>query len=569
VFIPLLVAAVSMTWVAGCAEIPTAGPVERGDQIQGTDDDPPVRVLPRGPIPGQSPVEVVKGFIDASASFENDHEVARKFLTPRADATWNPETGVTVIDDNPRRTLKADGGQVTLFAEQTASITSGGAFIPRGGVPITRSFHLKKEGDSWQISKVPQGLILDRIEVSLSYRAFDIFFMNPENSFLVPDPVYLPVEQSGSATSLVQALLDGPTSWLRPAVETLIPADTELVVESVPVENGIAKVDLSAEFLDAPPATLELAAAQITSTLLELSSSVTGVEISVEGSPLQLPPEPSVFTADTWDRYETDALTPALGPIFVRDGAVRRLQDGKPVPVQGALGRGGHDVREPSQSWDGSTVTALNQSASRLLLTHPFVSAGVAHVENGRHLLPATIDGDGRVWSLDVGGKRPQLRVLDGNHWKTAELQAPSGDIRSFRVSADGTRMAMVLRPDGEGVGSGQLLVGRVVQGADRLRVEAFRRIELSLSKVRHASWVDSTTLAVIGTSSGQAVGPLLININRTVTPLSTDALAHFTTVVGAPGLPLMADASQHEIWESNGTGWNKLTRGSDPAYPG
>ncbi|MFL6287584.1 MAG: LpqB family beta-propeller domain-containing protein, partial [Actinomycetes bacterium] len=82
-------------------------------------------------------------------------------------------------------------------------------------------------------------------------------------------------------------------------------------------------------------------------------------------------------------------------------------------------------------------------------------------------------------------------------------------------------------------------------------------------------SWVDSTTLAIIGTSSGQAAGPLLIDIDRTVTPFSTDALAHFTSIVGAPSLPLMAATSQSQIWESSGAGWTKLVKGSDPAYPG
>jgi hypothetical protein len=341
------------------------------------------------------------------------------------------------------------------------------------------------------------------------------------------------------------------------------------VVESVPVENGIAKVDLSAEFLDAEPAALNLAAAQITSTLLELSSSVTGVEISVEGNPLPLSSEPSVFTADTWDRYEPDALTPALGPIFVRSGVVQRFDNGKRDPVQGALGRGGHDVREPSQSWDGGTVTALDQTSTRLLVTHPFVSAGVADVESGKHLLPATIDGDGRLWLLDVGGKTPRLRVLDGDRWHAAYLQAPRGEIRSFRVSADGTRVAMVLRRLSQGTGSGQLLVGRVVQGADHLRVEGFRRVELTVSKVRDASWVDSTTLAAIGSTTGRGVEPLLINVNRTVTPLSTDVLVNLKSVVGAPGLPLMADTPQGEIWESSGSGWRYLLKGSDPAYPG
>jgi hypothetical protein len=202
-------------------------------------------------------------------------------------------------------------------------------------------------------------------------------------------------------------------------------------------------------------------------------------------------------------------------------------------------------------------------------VTHPFGSAGVADVKSGQQLLPATIDGDSRLWLLDVGGKRPKLRVLDGRHWHTAIVEAPRGDIRSFRVSPDGTRAALVLRREAAGSPGAELLVGRVVRGADGLRVEAFRRVERSVSKVGSVSWVDSTTLAVIGTSTGRAVEPLLININRTVTPLSTDVLVHFTSVIGAPGQPLMAGTSQDEIWQSTGTGWAQRVRGSDPAYPG
>jgi hypothetical protein len=118
-------------------------------------------------------------------------------------------------------------------------------------------------------------------------------------------------------------------------------------------------------------------------------------------------------------------------------------------------------------------------------------------------------------------------------------------------------------------VNSGRLLVGRVVQGADHLRVEAFSQIDLTLTRVRNASWVDSTTLAILGTSTGSAVEPLLVNINRTVTPLSNDVPVNVSSVVGAPNLPLMADTPHDGIWESSGSGWRFVVKGDDAAYPG
>ena len=240
--------------------------------------------------PGRQPEEVVAGFLEASASFENDHEVARRFLSPEAAVEWNASAGVTV--DRRQSQLPASTG----FRGCPLRGAAGGqdrrrrsAGTPVDGTEIQRLFTLDRVDDEWRITDLPQGLILDRIEVSLTYRAFDIYFMNPEGSLLVPDPVYLPLDQAGSATSLMRSLLDGPTRWLRPAVETMIPAGTSLVVDSVPNDNGVARVDLSAEFLDADVTAREQAAAQITTTLLGLSSTVTGVAITVEGSPLQLP----------------------------------------------------------------------------------------------------------------------------------------------------------------------------------------------------------------------------------------------------------------------------------------
>ena len=554
--------------LSACAQIPTSGPVERGAPVLGAEDDPQVRVLPRGPVPGQTPQQVVAAFLDASASFEDEHRVAKQFLTPRAREVWKPEAGVTVLDDLPRPTFELKGDRVVVRARQTARITADGAFLPSGGTPIQESFRMKQDGDLWQIAALPQGLVLDRLEVSLAYRAFDIYFMNPSHTFLVADPVHLPVTQSGSATILVESILKGPTRWLRPAVASAIPAGTSLNLGSVPVENGVAQVDLSAEFYDATPEGLEEASAQITATLLQLSPTVTEVSISVEGQPLQLPAAPPTFTSETWERYHSEALTPALGALYVDDGVVHRIDGDNRPTVQGAFGTGDLDVRDPSMSWNGSIVTALNQSRTELLLNNPFLSLRVDDTVEGRRFLPATIDGDDRVWLLDVGGREPRLRVRTGDRWRSAVLRAPAGEIRSFRISPDGSRVAMVVSRDNGPRAQSELMMGRVVQGADGYRVEAFRPVERNLAGVRDASWVDARTLVVIAGNAGSIVKPLLINIDRTITELTSD-LVGATTVTGAPGLPLLAGTRGGVIVASNASEWRDLVDGSDPAYPG
>ena len=556
--------------LAGCSQIPTSGPVERGDEVRAVVDEPAVRVLPRDPVAGQTAKEVVAGFLEASASFENDHEVARRFLSPEAAVEWNASAGVAVIDDSPNYRLQRVSGGVRFSAQQVARIGADGALTPVDGTEIQRLFTLDRVDDEWRITDLPQGLILDRIEVSLTYRAFEIYFMNPEGSLLVPDPVYLPLDQAGSTTSLMRSLLNGPTRWLRPAVETMIPAGTSLVVDSVPNDNGVARVDLSAEFLEADVTAREQAAAQITTTLLELSSTVTGVAITVEGSPLQLPNAPTVMTGETWEVYDSDDLTPALGGIFVRSGTVRRITDDGSAPVEGPLGSGQRDVVEPSQSWDGGTITALDPTRRSLLVTNPFLSARVQAQLSGRRLLPASIDEAGRTWAVDVGGSTPRVRVLSGEgSWLRASLSGLRGQLTTFRVSVDGTRVAVVVERGTGQDARGELLLGRVVQGAEGLQVQAFRRIERTLADVRDVAWADASSLVVLGAQAGSVLEPTLVNINRTVTALSDSPAVEVTRVTAAPGLPVLADTRGEGIWAQSGSIWAPLVSGRDPAYPG
>lgn len=85
----------------GCGLVPTGGPVMSGRAVQPVDPiaGPYVRVLPDGPEPGAAPEQVVRGFLAASASFQNDHAVARKYLAPTVRSEWQPERGVRVYAD--------------------------------------------------------------------------------------------------------------------------------------------------------------------------------------------------------------------------------------------------------------------------------------------------------------------------------------------------------------------------------------------------------------------------------------------------------------------------------------
>ena len=87
--------------LAGCAQVPTSGPVVEVDQqVTDTGTTSFVRVLARPPQPGMTPSEIVQGFLDAASGFEDAHAVAKEYLTPAAARQWNPSLGVRVYGND-------------------------------------------------------------------------------------------------------------------------------------------------------------------------------------------------------------------------------------------------------------------------------------------------------------------------------------------------------------------------------------------------------------------------------------------------------------------------------------
>jgi hypothetical protein len=269
------------------AQVPTQGAIQQGEQVGVDREDQFIRVIARGPREGMTQSQVVQGFLDASASFDDSHAVARQFLTPDASASWDTDAGVAVYDGAPA--LQELGQTVVMTATQSGTIATNGRFsLAAPNSDLKQVFGLVKAGGEWRINSVPQGLMLSQSDVDRAFRSFAIYFFNPEFDMLVPDARMVPVIGSGLATTLVRRLVAGPSDWLQPAVRTGFPAEVKLNIESVPIEGGVAKVDLTANVRKADDRTRQAISQQIVWTLKQLPD-VQAVEITAAGQPLIVP----------------------------------------------------------------------------------------------------------------------------------------------------------------------------------------------------------------------------------------------------------------------------------------
>lgn len=260
----LVIAALS---AAGCVSMPACGPVQSYPVTQqGADAEaqPFIQVQPQAPRPGWNPTQIVQGFLLASESFGTYSGVAQQYLTPAEQKPWttktnwsaavyksgpqvmpptypstdkNPTTATVQVNGSLQASLKGNGSYVVPSAS-----SQGAASADQG----TFQFALQRAaGGQWRISQAPAELLLTSNAFQNDYQLRNLYFFDPTGTYLVPDPVYVPLGASAEAlvNGLVRDLNTQPADWLKGPTQTAFPADTK--VTSVQLEGVTAVVNLT------------------------------------------------------------------------------------------------------------------------------------------------------------------------------------------------------------------------------------------------------------------------------------------------------------------------------------
>ncbi|MHB8340578.1 MAG: LpqB family beta-propeller domain-containing protein [Mycobacteriales bacterium] len=526
------VVAVLGVLAAGCASIPGSGPVRVEQRVPVLDvaNEPDIRVLPPVPQPGETPVQIVAGFLQAEANDSDHYAIARLYLTPQAALQWS-DTASVVVYDNSALTLAQTGPtSVTAAAREVGELDGHGDYTPLDA-PLHDTYRLVKVEGQWRLSVVPPGVRLNVRDLQRTYRAEQLYYLTPDLRLLVPETVYLPASRSALPTELMRALLSGPDAWLAPGVRTALPPGAALPGTATLV-GGVVQVDIGV-----PPGQVSAAAlpgllAQVTATLLQLPG-VSGVRITGDGQPLQL------------SGAGGEALGPSVGNAFEPDA----LPVG-PARTTGLPGASGFAV-----SADGSRTAVLvgPPGAVRVLVTTgggpartvagPGPYAGVSFAPDGT-LYVAGADG---VLVVPPSGAPAPL--------------AGAGPAAAFVVARDGVRVA-VLTPGGTAE-LGVLAPGR--------RLAAVRPLAPSVARVSTVVWASQDSLDLL--AAGPAGGSLLWQVSAdgsavTSIPVQPPLPGPPSWLAAAPGRPLLLEVSG-QVWQQTGPGFTRSGSGSLPTYPG
>ncbi len=567
---------------AGCVSMPTGGPVQSYTVTQGpgTQSQHYQQIDAQPPGDGWLPEQIVTGFLIASASFANQQQVAREYLTAQASRTWHPSWSATVYGSGPTATQTVLSGrnqaQVTVTGTVQANLSGQGAYaVPSAkqqGVPPT--FNLIKVGGQWRISAAPPELLLTSDLFKYDYQLRNLYFFDPTTHFLVPDPVYVPLQATPPdlMNGLVHDLITPPRDWLsRGATRTAFPAGTKQLGD-VTLTGGTAAVNLGGAIARAPGAVLQQISAQLWWTLSgsgQGGPAVQSIEVSENGkpwipqnsdeNPVQHLPLYSPPTGTSGEFYYLDGG----GNLLSRDG-----MQGKPVRV-GRLGTGFTQI---AVSPDGHYVAALRDGS---LYIGP-VNGALAK-RSGAGYTTMSWDPADDLWATTGdqivmlrGAANPAQQQGQPVNVNVVNLDGSPvvGPYTSLRVAPDGVRVAIV-------IGQTDLNFGAIVWQQGIRAGEAAIEIVLSPFYVTASGTTTFSAVTWYGPDNVITLGgpgPLLTEypVNGS-SSTSISAEPRIQSVTASWESPLIAGLAKGDITaDASLTGsWMGIGSGVSPVYPG
>jgi|GEM_PF-1184988 len=470
--------------LAGCAGIPTSSDV--GSQSIDEDDDGGSLVtLAEGPQPGDTPEQLLLGFLRAQRAPKGDYQVAREFLTDEFRTVWSPTAGV-IITDTPMVPDVIDDDSIRVTVRVDAVVLANGNYSdltqPQSD---TLPYEFAKNADGeWRISAARDGTVLPSGRFTTAFAASSLYFYDPSGTYLVPDVRWFP-DTTSRADRIVTELLRGQSDWYREGVLiTAFPNGTEL--EGITVANGRTSVDLSGDIAEQSAAAKWRMQQQLQWSLATLADAGT-VQLTVGGFPVQ------VAEGTTPERVLTVA-TKTLGYIensfgFLSGGSVVeripdlsiRVEDLDPLGATLSRDRTSVAVRSAEGAW------LVRDEGDPVL------------VDSRGGIIDPGIDDFGYVWTVPAGS--PSSIVATGADQAPHPVPAPylDGTVKALDLSRDGARLLVATQTaDGPAV----WMIG-IVRNADGVPSSLGTPLLLSVEDdpVIDAAWVDASTVATLSGS--------------------------------------------------------------------
>jgi len=488
----------------------------------------------------------VSGFLAASASFTNDHEVARRYLDSTAQRKWRPGWAVTVVSSTPTTSTAPPSIQQPLSSQPeqqarvkvtglpVATLTNTGQYLVSSGSSSQSYYYsLLKINGQWRIDGLPRSqLLLTQADFQRVYQPRDLYFLTQSGRTLVPDPVFVPQQATNTelATGLVNALLqDRDKGWLAGAAVSGFPQNTWLIDNPVAINGSNVVVNLGQKHAITNRRQLEKMAAQLVWTLGSGPTTIQAVELQINGHPVQIGGNP--YQLPQTFRGWVPAQPAGSSLYFIGShGVVQELSglgqlgSGRVGAVAGAAGAAGAPAFgsiavSPDRRWvagitagGGAVYIGGLSHGARLREWRPTSGSCTSVSWDERGNLWIAAGGD--VWMLPPGGTSAPLVTMEG--------VAPGNEVTQFRVAPDGVRAAMIVRGTFDNKPGSQVQLAAVTHSGPSASVGLPVTIGSAITDPVSLSWYGADDVIVLnGSSSGSQLYEVPLNGGQP-TPIAT-----------------------------------------------
>ncbi|GAA1172684.1 LpqB family beta-propeller domain-containing protein [Nesterenkonia xinjiangensis] len=564
-----LIAALSavVLFAAGCTPmLPTDGPVGTSEPDVG--GDPAYNIQARSPVEGMSPDDIVLGFINAGVEPSSQYEVAREYMTEEAGAEWISGARTLVYAGDPNVLAMGDDTYSVQMEVESAIDESGIMTQFPEGQTQTEEFRLEEVDGEWRITEAPEGTMVTSGSFATVYEAHTLSFYDPQRLYAVPDIRWFRSNRDGITTEIVSALLDGPAAYLEPAVSSAFSNGTALQRPSVPVEEGVAVVDLDPEHLrGASNQERLLMQHQLELALLDLPG-VRAVEITAGQAEYEMPDQ------------STDALgiedRPSVGntQVGVLDDTLVRVQDLQTLSIGSLPDISDLEPQKPALPAEAEEIFAfLDGEGEELYHLRPNRSPDP--VLSGEELTRPSMDNFGWTWSASNEDDGAHVHVAAYDETLAQAALEVSADwlvdleVKSLRIAQDGARAAVVVDDGGES----RLYLAGVVRdssGTPRGLGEPIA-LQTTTAEPGDVRWLEQDALVIWSTSDDSAVEVERVNLNGSNQSLGSPLLGLQNVSAGEGLRTVFAERVDAPYNSRSGDSWdiNEEVEVRDYAFPG
>ncbi|MCU1567093.1 MAG: hypothetical protein JWQ56_2030 [Pseudarthrobacter sp.] len=550
--------------LAGCARIPTSGPVGKSSESSAGNLSAPV-FLPAAPQPGASPETIIDYFYRAGSGYEDDYAVARQYLTQASSVSWKPDQRALVYRE--AKVVQGEAENVYNYELDVAYTVDADGIAtqsPEGTIekiPVT----VTQVDGQWRISALPDGTAIAEETFKVIYGAYPIYFYDPTFTYAVPDVRWF--IKNKTVKAMTSALLAGPAPYLRGAVASAFPSGIKLARESVPVVSGAAQVDLTAkELTETSPEDRLRMQMQLTLTFrsqpdvvnVELRANQDLVRVEDNGSVLppvvdkSVPSRQIAVSGNELVRYENNRISP--------------LPDIQPVSSL--------TPRFPAESPVSQTAAFLNDSRTTLYSINPGQPARALTTRSTLTRPSFGLSdwlwsaGPGAAGGTEVVAFRP-TGVAEGATVPSVTLTPAwlaGRTVKDFRISREGVRALVISEQNGKT----RVQVTGIIRGGDGTPRELTPPVTLATeSGPDQGVWVTDTTVAVMKGAAGSNVAPELLSLTSGQ-PQQLAPWPGLVALSAGNGPEEIYAQSAEGVFQRLGNGWSPQIKGPiDPSFPG